>query len=119
MGCTSDSGMSGENYILAELKIGEYDVDEEVWIISSYEETSKQMPDEQREEGEAEFKNEDEIKGSTTISINDEVIPFTYRHIFKKQGIYNIKYTFSRLLTKTDFMFYYCGCFTKIDLNSF
>ena len=76
------------------------------------------MPDEQRDE-EAEFKNEDEIKESTTISINDEVIPFSYTHKFPKQGIFKIKYTFNRLLTKTDFMFCYCGLLTKIDLTHF
>ena len=118
MGCTGDSKVSGENYILAELKVGEYNVDEEVAIISSYEESSKNMPDEKKDE-EAEFKNEDEIKESTTISINDEVIPFSYRHKFPKQGIFKIKYTFSRLLTKTDYMFFYCGLYTKIDLTHF
>ena len=35
MGCTGDSKTSGENYILAEFKVDESDVNEEVMIISS------------------------------------------------------------------------------------
>ena len=53
---------------------------------------------------EIEYENEFEIKENCEIRINDELIPFSYFHKFKKKGIYKIKYNFLLNITKTDFI---------------
>ena len=46
-------------------------------------------------------KNEKEIK-ECEIRINNELIRFSYFHVFEKEGNYTIKNTFKSLLTKTN-----------------
>ena len=66
-----------------------------------------------------EFHNEKEIKENCEIRINNEIIPFSYKHKFNKKGIYIIKYTFKNNLTKTNYLFYGCKYLVNLDLSNF
>ena len=103
------------NYILAEIEITSYNVNQNVRIINSYEEYQANANFHSIREEE---KNEDQIK-NCEITINDKTIPFNYFHIFKEIGKYSIKYSFKHQLTKTNFMFYECNCLANINLSNF
>ena len=119
MGCSGDTGMSrDENYIIAELEVKDFEKENEIRIINSYEYLVRNTPDEAREGEEDDLNNETEIK-DVTITIDGQAIPFSYYHNFKERGKYLIKYNFHHLLTKTDYMFCYCLNLTKIDLTHF
>ena len=110
-----------KNYILAELYIGDEDINKNIRIINSYEEflrTTYPSFFEEMIKTEENKNNEEEIK-QTQIRINGELIPFSYFHQFKRKGNYTIKYSFKHYLTKTNSMFNDCDYFTKIDLSNF
>jgi surface protein len=110
-----------KNYILAELYIGDEDINKNIRIINSYEEfirTNYPSFFEEMIKTHEHINNEEEIK-QTQIRINGELIPFSYFHQFKRKGNYTIKYSFKHYLTKTNSMFNDCDCFTKIDLSNF
>ena len=110
-----------KNYILAELYIGDEDINKNIRIINSYEEflrTTYPSFFEEMIKTNEHINNEEEIK-QTQIRINGELIPFSYFHQFKRKGNYTIKYSFKHYLTKTNSMFNDCDYFTKIDLSNF
>ena len=47
------------------------------------------------------------------------IIPFTYYCVFKKKGIYKIKYTFKNKLSNTCYMFSDCSSLININLSNF
>ena len=110
------------NYIIAEIYISDFNVNEDIRIINSYEEVMRGYNDETEiEETEkiiGKANNEEEIK-KCEIKINDKLIPFNYFYKFPKKGIYTIKYSFKNALTKTSCLFYYCVKLIKIDLSNF
>ena len=117
MGCSGETGMNKDNYIIAEIEIRDFEEESTIQIISSYDYLIRNVPDERREEeNDDDLLNEKEIK-DCVISIDGKIIPFDYHYKFGKQGKYTIKYTFNHLLTKTDYMFCYCNNLRKIDLT--
>ena len=88
------------NYIIAELEIKEDN--ETIRIINSYEEFKRENNKGDLEE---EYLNEKEIKENCKIRINNEIIPFLYKHKFNKKGKYTIEYIFNDSLTKTNYFF--------------
>ena len=109
--------MENNNYIISEIYITEYKVNERIKIINSFE-NCKNEEEWDDEEDDYKYENEEEIKKCKLI-INDKNIPFSYYHIFDKEGKYYIKYLFSENLTNTSSMFYGCKFLTTIDLSNF
>ena len=105
------------NYIISEINITKYKVNKRVQIINSFENCKKEE-EWKDEEDDYKYENEEEIKKCKLI-INDKMIPFSYYHIFEKEGKYYIKYLFSEYLTKTNYMFSECNSLTTIDLSNF
>ena len=103
------------NYIIAEIEIKDRDINKDIRIINSYEEQYRKW---KIKEIKKEEMNEGEIK-KCEIRINNILIPFNYYYRFPKKGKYEIKYSFNQNLTKTNYMFCECGCFTSFDLSNF
>ena len=99
---TFDNKETKTNIILAEINIGENNVNKDIRIINTYEE-SKRINNWAEEKDE--YKNEQEIKESCTIKINDKIIEFNYLYKFKEKGKYKIKYSFKRNIKNVAFMF--------------
>ena len=91
-----------DNYIIAEINVKDEDINKNIKILNSYEESFRTSPGKFIEDNI--FKNEEEIK-KCKIEINDELIPFNYYHKFKSKGKYTIKYSFKNTLTNTCLMF--------------
>ena len=107
-----------DNYILAEIYIDDNEVNKDIRIINSYEETtSKESSKDYLFSGE-DIRNEKEIK-ECQIEINDELIPFNYFYQFKNKGKYIIKYFFQNYLKSTVCIFNKCENLICIDLRSF
>ena len=104
-----------DNKILAEIEIKKEDTDKRIRIINSFEENARYNPW-LKINANMEEKNEDEIK-QCEIRINDKLVPFNYFYIFKKKGIYKIKYHFNNNLTNASYMFYDCECLISINLT--
>ncbi len=107
--------VSDENFILAEIKIKDDEINKEIRIINSYEEFKRI---DTYKPFDVYKMNEEEIK-TCVIQINESVIPFNYFHIFQNPGFYRIKYSFKDNLTKTNFMFFQCKSLIKIDFSNF
>ena len=103
------------NYIIAEINIKEEDINKDIRILNSYEESLR--IDEYLDKN-LNLNNENEIK-NCEITINNQLIPFNYIHKFKSSGKYIIKYTFKNIINKTSFMFYKCKLLNNIDLSNF
>ena len=106
-----------QNFIIAELDIKDKDINKDIRIICSYEESVRNS---RFSKGvfEEELKNEEEIK-KCEIEINNELIPFNYTHTFNKKGKYIIKYSFKNKLTNANYLFYQCKAFIKLNLSNF
>ena len=117
MGC-GDSPIERRNHIIAEIYIGEQDINKEIRIINSYEQASREDKD-FKDNYEKENKNETEIKNNCTITINDIVIPFSYFYKFTVSGKYIMKYSFANYITNTNYLFYNCSSLTNLDLSNF
>ena len=65
------------------------------------------------------YENEKEIKEKCKIRINNNNIDFNYYYKFKKEGKYNIEYSFKNNLTKTNHMFGYCYRLINLNLSNF
>ena len=101
------------NYIEAEIYIKAKDINEEKRIINSADEAKDEI-----ESDDYEYINEEDIK-LCKIEINGKEIPFSYFYQFNKKGKYIIKYTFPKLLTNIDSLFYNCDSLRNIDLSHF
>ena len=109
--------INNNNYIIAEINIKEDDINKDTRIINSYEQYKRENVYDR--EYDNKYENENEIKESCSIKINNELIPFSYFHKFKKEGKYQIKYSFKKYITKTVFLFLRCKSLEKIDLSNF
>ena len=106
---------TNENYIIAEFDIkGD---NQNIRIINSYDEANKSIKDIFKNT--KNYENEKEIKENCEIRINDELIPFSYFHIFNKKGKHRIKYTFMVNMKKVNYLFKCCYFLTDIDLSKF
>ena len=97
-----------KNCIIGEIYIKEEDINKDIRIINSIENSGKLMED----------KNEAEIK-ECDIYINDENIGFSYFYKFKKEGKYKIVYIFKNEIINCKFMFFECSSLTNLDLSHF
>ena len=97
-----------KNCIIGEIYIKEEDINKDIKIINSIENSGKLMED----------KNEAEIK-ECDIYINDENIGFSYCYKFKKEGKYKIVYIFKNEMINCSFMFFECTSLTNLDLSHF
>jgi len=106
-----------DNFIIAQIYIKKEEVNKFFRIINSYEEYMgyKGYNDNNLKES---LKNEKEIE-QCKIIINKKKIKFRYFFAFNNEGIYEIKYTFKNLLTKTHFLFSDCSSLISIDLSNF
>ena len=110
--------IENNNYIISEIDIKENKyLNKEINILNSYEEYMRKGRKKIDLELEKDLKNEEEIK-ECEITINGKLIPFNYYHQFKMKGIYTIKYTFKKHLSKVNHMFYKCSLLTSIDLSN-
>ena len=105
------------NYIIAEINIKDENINKDIKILGSYEESIRGAYLKKFIENDN-YKNEDEIK-QCEITINDKGIPFNYYHNFKSKGKYIIKYYFKNHLKSTCLLFGGCKLLIKIDLFNF
>ena len=106
------------NYIIAEININRYNINEDIRIINSFEASKKQIYWINGKNYYL-YENEKEIKEKCIIKINDKIIPFSYFNKFNKEGIYEIKYIFKENIIKSDFMFCDCKFISNLNLSSF
>ena len=104
------------NEITAEFNITEKEVNKDIRIINSFEETIRTHPDDFEED---EINNNEEEIKQCSIIINNKQIPFSYFHKFEKEGKHLIKYIFPNKIKKTLFMFSECKSLTNIDFSNF
>ena len=82
-----------KNYILAEIRIEENDINKNIRILNSFEEY-KRINEFLDQEDDYKYENEKEIKENCIIKINNKVIPFNYLYKFKEKGKFKIEYSF-------------------------
>ena len=108
MGCSGSSGTQdknlSENYILAEIDINEYILEEEQILYNAVNNVQHEGEDE---------KNVDRGVRECEIKINDQIIPFDQDYQFPKVGTYKIKYTFKSPLTDASSLFFLLPKFEK------
>ena len=108
MGCSGNTGLKekkkNKNYIIAELYIDERNINKNIGIISSYEQFNRENKNIEKGKYCSILENEEQIK-ECEIKINDEIIPFSYYHQFKKPGKYTIIYSFKNRLTNISGIF--------------
>ena len=102
------------NLITAEINITEDDINKEIRIINSYEESKKENVEQVLGE-----ENEKDIKNKCIIKINGKIINFNYFHIFNKVGIYKIEYIINGFLRNLNNMFYGCLSLNKLNLSQY
>ena len=101
------------NYIIAEIYIDSNNINKDVLIINSYEESKRRANAFILEEN---LKNEKDIK-NCVIKINNKNINFSYVYNFNKVGGYTICYEFKNKLTICNYMFADCSLLASIDLS--
>ena len=109
-----------ENFIIAEINIKENDINENIKIISSFEECRRNIKIKPKKNNIINYDNEnDELKEKCLIKIDNREIPFDYYYKFKKIGKHTIQYIFNAKIITSKYMF--CGCknLTNIDLSNF
>ena len=104
------------NKIIGEIYITKDDINNNIQIINSFENTKRVMGVKINKD-EKNNKNEEEIINNVEIKINGEIISFSYTHKFKKEGKYKIEYLFKKNLVKANHLFYKCTKLTNLDLS--
>ena len=94
--------INNENYIIAEIFINKYNINVDIRIINSFEESKKKIYW-INDENKYLYENEKEIKEHCIIKINDKIIPFKYFNKFDTERKYEIKYIFKENIINTDF----------------
>ena len=110
-----DNHDNRNNEIIAEIDLDKLD-EKKIQIINSYENVKRCNRNKNLEE-DYKYLNENEIKESTEIKINGKSIQFSYYYKFEKEGKYQIKYIFKKLLNKTNHIFFDCEFLRKLDLS--
>jgi len=114
----STSIIPDKNYIIGYLTITERDINENIRILNSYEESKKiynyiKVKDEN-------YNNEKEIMNKCEIEVNGQKLNgFGYFCIFTIPGEYKIVYEFKSPLRRTDYMFAGCTKLKQFDLSNF
>ena len=82
MGCSGEIGMNKDNFIIEEINVLDFEADDNIQIINSYDLLIRNTPDERREdENDDDLLNEEEIK-DCIISIDGKIIPFDYYYYY-------------------------------------
>ena len=103
------------NIITGEIKIEFKDVNKNIQIINSFENSRRKNFYEERKE----FNNERDIKEKIEIKIDGQIIGFNYFHNFQKEGKYKIEYLFKKKFKNINHMFHQCSNITKLDFSNF
>ena len=103
------------NYIISVIEIKEEDINKDIRIINSFEQSKLKVFGEQH----VESNNEKEIKDNCQIKINNELIPFNYYHKFNTKGKFIIEYYFKNNMNNISFLFFNCSSLIYIDLSNF
>ena len=114
MGCYEVD--SKENYIIAEFFIEESQINEKTQIINSFDNIQRKFKNEDKET--EKYKIEAIIK-KCEITVDENVIPFSYEYVFKTSGKHTVKYTFQNPLTQTSYLFNDCFSMKNVDLSHF
>ena len=104
-----------KNYIIAEIYVSETYINENIRIISSYEEALRETKSFYKKGN----SNTTEIVNNCEIRIDDIEIPFSYFYKFTVSGKYIMKYSFANYITNTNYLFYNCSSLTNLDLSNF
>jgi len=103
--------------IIGEIIIKNEDINKEIRIINSYDESFRKRNFSKIID---ECKNEKNIKDSCKIKIDGNLISsFQYFYKFKQEGKHIIKYSFSKFLPNINYMFSDCKSLTSLDLSNF
>ena len=105
--------LENNNYIVCEYEIKDEDLNKEIQIINSFEESKRQNQYYRGEE------NENQIKENCQLYLNNQKKKFCYKMKFSKKGKYQIKFCFKQLLTNINYMFSDCSSLISIDLSHF
>ena len=90
--------MDSKNYIIAEIDIKEQNINKDTKIINSYEHHIKSSPFRGLFNQENFEQNDTKFEDNCEIMINDDMIPFSYSHVFNQPGKYKITYKFKKNL---------------------
>ena len=99
------------------IKIDDFETNEDIRIINSYEEFYKNSN--KKEKYDENLENEKEIKKNIEIKINDKKIEFSYFYKFEREGEYIIEYTFKDPINKINHLFSECHNIIAIDLSKY
>ena len=111
--------IESNNYIIAEINIKDEDIDKDIKIINSYEEFNRRLDGLLKNKILMNMEMKQEIKDNCKIKLNNKYIDFNYFYNFKEKGKYIIKYIFTNIITRTNYMFYGCESLTNLDLSNF
>ena len=103
--------------IFNKIKIDDFEINEDIRIINSYEEFYKNSN--KKEKYDENFENEKEIKKNVEIKINDKKVEFTYFYKFDREGEYIIEYSFKEPIDKINHLFSECHNIIAIDLSKY
>ena len=111
-----------ENFITGLIRVDEDDKD--IRLFNSYEDFRKNgLEYDKHKENNKDVSNEKEIKDIMQIEIESKAeakkTEDFYRYKFPKKGTYRIKYSFSKKLTKANYLFCWCYSLTSLDLSNF
>ena len=105
-----------QNFIVAEFEINEENINKNIRIINSFEQSILEKGKNIKEEA---YKNEKTIKDNCRIEINNSPIPFTYYYKFPEKGKYSIKYSFISRINDINRLFLNCNSLKSVDLSNF
>ena len=108
-----DNDNNKSNYITAEINIDNKNINKDILIINSYEESRRIINVSNLDES---LKNEKEIM-ECEIKINNKKINFSYTQKFNKVGRYTIYYKFKNKLVNCNHMFSDCSLLSIINLT--
>ena len=111
--------INNKNVIYGEIYINKEDINKDIQIINSFENYKRKNKWIEDKEDDYKYENEKEIKENIEIKLEGKIIEFSYYYKFKKEGKYNIEYSFKNNLTKTDFMFHGCTRLINLNLSNF
>ena len=109
--------INNKNYIIAEIEIKKNDINKDIRIINSYEQYKRENKNDK--EYNNKYENEKKIKENCKIKLNNEKIPFSYFHKFKREGKYQIKYSFTKNIINSVYLFSGCTSLININLSNF
>jgi len=109
---------NNQTYIIYnKIKINDYDLNEDIRIINSYEENYRNCK--KKDKYNIDFENEKDIQENIEIKINNKKIKFSYFYKFEKEGEYTIEYTFKNPINKINHLFSECNNIASIDLSQY